>query len=98
MVYLFLRRAFRPRSVRRAEHCKLDQHAIASEFDDTTAMLRNLGIDHCLSNFFQLRERPSFVTTHQPTVPDDIGSENCSETAFHGRSGQKVKKVKTLQS
>ena len=62
---------------------KLGKHAIAGEFDDATAMLGDLGIDYCLPDFLQLRERPGFVIAHQPAVPDDIGSENCSETAFH---------------
>src|SRR5205814_9088621 len=68
---------------------KLGQHAVASEFDDAAAMLGDLGIDYRPPDFFQLRQRPGFVNAHQPAVPDDIGSKNCSETAFH-RGGVKA--------
>src|SRR5207253_10184818 len=62
---------------------KLGEQAISGEFDDAAAMLRDLGIEYFLPDFFQLRERPGFVIAHQPAVADDIGGKNGSETAFH---------------
>ena len=74
---------------------KLGQHAVASEFDDAAAMLGDLGIDYCLPDFFQPCERPGFIAAHQPAVPDDIGSKNSSETAFH-RCGVEGRSLETL--
>src|SRR5207244_12964736 len=46
-------------------------------------MRGDLVIDYCLPDFVQLCVGPGFIAAHQPAVPDDIGSKNCGETAFH---------------
>src|SRR5438477_4165476 len=70
---------------------KLGEHAVAGKFDDAAPMRGDLGIDYCPPDFFQLCEGPGFVIAHQPAVPDDIGSKNCSETAFHRGSVKRLK-------
>src|SRR5207248_8053866 len=70
---------------------KLGEHAVAGKFDDAAPMRGDLGIDYCPPDFFQLCEGPGFVIAHQPAVPDDIGSKNCSETAFHRGSVKALK-------
>ena len=38
---------------------ELDQHAVAGGLDDATVVRRDAGIDQCLAQHFQLRQRPS---------------------------------------
>src|SRR5437870_542501 len=81
-------RAHRGLNLRRAgdsvHHArKLGQHTVTGEFNNAAAMLGDLGIDYFLPDLLELSQRPGFVMAHQPAVPDDIGSENCSKTAFH---------------
>jgi len=46
-------------------------------------MLGDFAIDDVGSNSIERPERRGFVRAHEAAVPDDIGSKNCSETAFH---------------
>jgi hypothetical protein len=50
--------------------------AVASGFDDTAAMLGNLGINEFLTVGFERYESAFLVDAHQPTVGGNISRED----------------------
>ena len=62
---------------------KFRENAVTCQFNDPSLVLSDLSIDETSSHVLECCERTGFIAAHQPAVPDDIGSKNCSETAFH---------------
>ena len=52
---------------------KLDQQAIAHEFDDASVVLVDQKFEDFLTQFSQTPKRPSFVRTHKACIADHIG-------------------------
>src|SRR5207253_5568583 len=62
---------------------KLHQHSVAGQFDDSSLMLADFGINEIGPQRVQCRERARFVRTHEATVANDVGGKNSSQAALH---------------
>src|SRR5262249_9010212 len=65
------------RAAHRLDHAaKLDEHAVARTFDNSTMMHCNGRIDQIAAERSQPRQRPILVGAGEPTEPNDIGGQN----------------------
>jgi hypothetical protein len=64
---------------------ELDQHAVTRCLDDTTAILRNAGINKLDPMGLETRERARLVGLHQPAIADHVSSEHRCKPAFRIR-------------
>jgi len=62
---------------------KLHQHSVAGQFDDSSLMLADFGINEIGPQRVQCRERAGFVRTHEAAVANHVGGKNSSEAALH---------------
>src|SRR5205814_9721507 len=62
---------------------KLHQHSVAGQFDDSSLMLADFGINKIGPQRVQCRERAGFVRTHEAAVANHVGGKNSSEAALH---------------
>ena len=67
--------------------CKLDQRTVACRFDDTAAMLRDLGIDEFATVRLERCESAFLVNAHQAAVAGNIGCEDSGQPPFDPRLG-----------
>ena len=61
---------------------KLDQGPVASQFDQTPAVFRQNRIEMFSAVLAQACQRPALVTPHQAGVADDVGSNDCRQSAL----------------
>jgi hypothetical protein len=61
---------------------KLDQRAVAHEFDDAALVSRHLGREHVLAQQLERRQGAGLVFAHQPRVADHVGRHNRRKPAF----------------
>src|SRR5215831_18621566 len=61
---------------------ELGKEAVASRFDDATAMLGDFGIAEFTANRTQRRERTLFVRAHQPRIAGDIDRQDGRQPAL----------------
>jgi hypothetical protein len=62
---------------------KLNEDAISRKFEDTALMLGNERCLNLLPPGLECGQRIGLVLLHEPTITNHIGSQNCSEAAFH---------------
>src|SRR5262249_4377075 len=68
---------------------KFNQGPVTCSFDDTTAILSNLGIDQFAAASLERRESSFLVSSHQAAVTGNIGREDGSQPSFDPRLGHK---------
>ena len=71
-----------------ARHCvhdtgELYQHSVTGQFDDSSLMLADFGINEIGPQRVECCERARFVRSHEPAVTDDVGGKNSSQAALH---------------
>jgi hypothetical protein len=70
---------------------KLHEHAVSSGLDDPASVLGDLGVYKGSAVGLQLSERPFLVSSHEPGVPGDIGSQDgCQPTPYALGGGHTV--------
>jgi hypothetical protein len=62
---------------------KLDEDAVAQEFDDASGVLSHERLDHRCPPLLQARERAGLIVGEKPRIADHIGNDDGCESAGH---------------